>query len=113
MQNWDAHYFVDKELLRFGQTTIVGDAPMFASDIRINQSYMKLWAESWGLGFKHSTKPTQAHNIYRLPVKVVVNMPKKPTKSVYASTEVFMGDREWMPGDKPPARDRDLFPVAA
>ena len=101
MQNWDAHYFVDKELLRFGQTTIVGDAPMFASDIRINQSYMKLWAESWGLGFKHSTKPTQAHNIYRLPVKVVVNMPKKPTKSVYASTEVFMGDREWMPGDKP------------
>ena len=34
---------------------------MFASDIRINQSYMKLWAESWGLGFKHSTKPTQAH----------------------------------------------------
>ena len=64
MQNWDAHYFVDKELLRFGQTTIVGDAPMFASDIRINQSYMKLWAESWGLGFKHSTKPTQAHNIY-------------------------------------------------
>ena len=56
---------------------------------------------SWGLGFKHSTKPTQAHNIYRLPVKVVVNMPKKPTKSVYASTEVFMGDREWMPGDKP------------
>ena len=42
MQNWDAHYFVDKELLRFGQTTIVGDAPMFASDIRINQSYMKL-----------------------------------------------------------------------
>ena len=32
MQNWDAHYFVDKELLRFGQTTIVGDAPMFASE---------------------------------------------------------------------------------
>ena len=65
-----------------------------------------------GLGFKHSTKPTQAHNIYRLPVKVVVNMPKKPTKSVYASTEVFMETGNGCRATSP-ARDRDLFPVAA
>lgn len=101
MQNWDAKYLVDEQLRRFMKTEIVGDFPLFVPDIRIDQSYMKIYADAMGLGFKHSMKPTQAHNTYRLPVKVEVKAPDKLMKSLYTYTHVFMGDEEWMPGDKP------------
>lgn len=101
MQNWDAHYLVDKQLRRFMDTQIIKDGPMFVSNVRIDQSYLKIVAENAGFGFQHSMKPTQAHNTYRLPVKVVVKPPKELAKSIYTYTHVFMGDEEWMPGDKP------------
>lgn len=101
LQNWDAKYLVDEQLKRFMQTEILGYAPLFVSDIRVDQSWMKVYADGMGFGFKHSTKPTQAYNTYRLPVKVEVKAPDRLAKSIHTYTHVFMGDEEWMPGDKP------------
>lgn len=100
LENWDAQYLIDKQLRLFMQTEVLGLLP-HVSDARFDQSLMKVRAENYGYEFKHDMLPTQAHNTYRLPVKVEVKQPEDLTTSIYTHTHVFMGDEEWIPGEKP------------
>lgn len=102
MANWDARYFVDKQLRNAAENQTLGSLMMMsAPDHRTIQSMLKAVAEENGLTFRHDTKPTQAHNIYRLPVRVILKSPSEDQKYLSPSMEILMGDKEWMPGDKP------------
>lgn len=102
MANWDAQYFVDEEIKKASQTQNAAEIATFMkTDARFTQSYMKIMAERLGIPFKHETKPTQAHNVFRLPVSVRVPAPDTQMKALSPSLYIFNGDKEWMPGDKP------------